>query len=70
MCCHCCTGPRIYPEDEVLVIVPGWDTQQEVRIAWKDRPPFELEEGQRLHARVNLGARAPEELTFSEWEPC
>lgn len=61
---------RVYPR-EILVIVPGWDTQQELRVTWDGKPPFEnLEPGDRLHAKVNIGARFAEDVEFYDWEPC
>jgi len=57
---------RVYPE-EVRVVVPGWDTQQDVGVPVAEFP-FEPEVGKRHHAKVNLSARYPEQLRFSEWE--
>jgi hypothetical protein len=57
---------RVYP-GEVRVILPGWDTQQDVGLD-PSALPRAVEVGDRLHARVNLDARFPEDLVFDEWE--
>jgi hypothetical protein len=53
------------------VVVPGWDTEQKVRVYFEDTPKgFTdlVKLGQRFHAIVNVGANAPDELYFTDWE--
>lgn len=54
------------------VVVPGWDAQQVIRLRLQDLPQNIKEVvvgGQlRLHAKVNLGAEANEDLYFEDWE--
>ena len=59
---------RIYDQEGILVVVPGWDPIPEVRIPWKDRPPFAIQIGDRLHAQANLGANTPDQLELRDWE--
>ena len=53
------------------VIVPGWNADEKIRV-YLDDVPGELRKlikpSQRLHAQVNLGAEAPKEMYFSDWE--
>lgn len=53
------------------VVVPGWDTQKVVSVMRSQLPEVlrDVEPGQRVHARVNLGAEAVEDLVFTDWEP-
>lgn len=58
---------RVY-SDEILVILPGWDRRQEVRIKREEFPMEDPQVGDRTHARVNIGAHSLEELEFKDWE--
>ncbi|MCL4303712.1 MAG: hypothetical protein KJ077_48950 [Anaerolineae bacterium] len=62
------------PEEKFFyVVVPGWDSQQVIRLRLQDLPEtikkLVLEGQSRLHAKVNLGAEANEDLYFEDWEP-
>lgn len=53
------------------VVVPGWDTEQKIRVYFEDTPHNVAESvqlGQRFHAVANLGANSPDELYFTNWE--
>ena len=55
------------------VVVPGWDSQQVVRLRLQDLPENTRKlvterQTTRLHAKVNLGAEANEDLYFEDWE--
>lgn len=53
------------------VVVPGWDADQKLRVYIEDTPPeFQplVKLGHRFHAIVNVGANAPDELYFTNWE--
>jgi hypothetical protein len=58
---------RTYP-GEVRVIVPGWHPQQDVKIPDDQLPTFTVKVGDRLHAKVNIGAQFPGQLVFTDWE--
>lgn len=52
-------------------VVPGWNTQQKIRVYFDDLPTLLRDQVQltaRFHAQVNLGAEGAEELYFSDWE--
>lgn len=57
---------RVYP-DEVRVIIPGWDHRQDVGLPHSAFPKT-VSVGDRLHARVNIDARFPQQLVFEDWE--
>jgi hypothetical protein len=52
-------------------VVPGWDTDQKLRV-YLDDIPSECQRivklGHRFHAIVNVGANSPDELYFTNWE--
>lgn len=53
------------------VIVPGWNADEKIRVYLDDVPGGVrklIQPSRRFHAQVNLGAEAPEEMYFSEWE--
>ena len=53
------------------VVVPGWDTEQKIRVYFDDTPRGVsdlVQLGQRFHAIANLGANSPDELYFTDWE--
>lgn len=53
------------------VVVPGWNTDEKIRVYIDDVPKElrdQIQPHRRFHAQVNLGAEAPEELFFSDWE--
>lgn len=54
------------------VVVPAWDAHQAIRLYFHDIPDEivpRLTAGERLHAKVNIGARSFKEVYFDEWEP-
>lgn len=56
--------------DDVFVVVPGWRSQEVVRIRSRDFPvgyKERLRPGLRLYAEINLGAETNEELYFRHW---
>jgi hypothetical protein len=59
---------RAVDPNEILLVLPGWDHRLPVPVD-PGIIPWPVEVGQRLHARVNLEARLPRELEFSDWEP-
>ncbi len=53
----------------VDVVVPGWDPNKEVTLSRTEIPSgITIEEGKRLHARVNLNAEDEQDLGFCGWE--
>lgn len=55
----------------VYVTVPSWNPQEIVRLpqdVFGAQMMSAIKSGMRLHAKVNLGAEAQEELFFEEWE--
>lgn len=60
---------RIVNLDPLTVVVPGWDVETHVQVGEHESPNFGVRIGQRLHARVNLGAVTPYGLEFEKWEP-
>lgn len=56
----------------VYVTVPGWNSKIQFMLALNSLPDQVRENvkaGYRCHARVNLNALTPDELTISDWEP-
>lgn len=54
------------------VIIPGWDAEQVIRLRLQDLPSTVKEKilsgTTRIHAKVNLGAEANEDIFFYDWE--
>lgn len=54
------------------VVIPGWDSNEVIRIRLDDVPSDIQEhiigEQMRFHAQVNMGAEGSEDLYFEEWE--
>lgn len=51
------------------VVVPGWDTEQKIRVYFEDTPKDVsdlVQLGQRFHAIANVGATSPDELYFTD----
>lgn len=59
------------PRRVAFAVIPAWDANQVVRLPFDCLPdnidPRDLM-GQRVHAKVNIGAERHEELFFVEWE--
>ncbi len=65
-------GPEYeHVREEAFVVVPNWDRNTVVRILTEKLDP-EIQQhfvpGERLYARVNLGAIRLEDLFFADWE--
>ena len=53
------------------VVIPGWGSGQKVRISLNELPENiqrRIVPGNRMHAKVNRGAKKPEDLFFDDWE--
>lgn len=60
---------RVVTVDPLRVVVPGWNPRLSVLVPKAEAPAFPLMADQRVHARVNLGAKLAEHLCFASWEP-
>jgi hypothetical protein len=54
-------------DKKVIINIPGISTYNNFVID-KSEIPFDVVEGQRFHARMNLNAESEKELHLSDWE--
>jgi len=58
------------PDGGVSVVIPGWSPCAiELRGLYAPPTDWDLKQGDRLHAKVNLDAKTLRELALDEWEP-
>lgn len=60
-----------YERSYLYIVIPGWDTNEVIRLCLEDVPSDIRERigrQMRFHVQVNMGAESSEELYFEEWE--